>query len=307
MTLYEFPPFLVLDESGHPAPGAIAEFYARDDTAFTTALDITDTGEVPIPNVTASDLGVGGGFKAEFPVVVCKSGSLPAFEMVSGGGILDALDDAVATAEQAVDDVAAYIADNPSDLPSAGRAASRVLTVGADGNTPAWSDPTLLTTVTWDNVIPKPPPLPPALHTHVTTALSDSTPTGRAVVTAADAAAARAAISAAPSTTVSFPGLSTTDPNKAAPGGHTHTATTVPFAPSGSITATDVQGAIVQASTMGSTGGTGRVDYRLYTSGAYPVRGTVAAGTWIIWRGPVWPTIGGLYMDASIDTYQATS
>lgn len=50
--------------------------------------------------------------------------------------------------------------------------------------------------VTWDSLVGKPAAYPPEAHTHPVAQISDSTAVGRSVVTAADAAAARAAIGA---------------------------------------------------------------------------------------------------------------
>lgn len=54
----------------------------------------------------------------------------------------------------------------------------------------------VLALLSWGNISGKPSTFPPESHTHVAAQVSDSTATGRAVMTAADAAAARTAIGA---------------------------------------------------------------------------------------------------------------
>lgn len=54
----------------------------------------------------------------------------------------------------------------------------------------------VLALLSWGNISGKPSTFPPESHTHAATQVSDSTATGRAVMTAADAAAARTAIGA---------------------------------------------------------------------------------------------------------------
>lgn len=310
MPTYEHAPFLVLDESGHPAPGAIGSFYAREDDTFSLPLDITDTSDVPIPNATANDLGVVGGVKTDRIVVVFKSGSLPPFEMVSTQGILDLLDEQADFTDQVMSDLQTYIAENPSALPTEGRALGRLLALNSE-LLPEWQDPTVGASGDWSTLANKPETFPPSGHSHTSTQVSDSTVVGRAVMTASDAAAAREAIGAGTGNGTSNLTLGTTS-GTAAPGNHTHTATATTFTPAGGITATNLQDAVVQAAALGGGGGSatmpaGNVIEIKYTGGAYPARGTQATGTVVYWVGPVQPTIGGLYAVAGTDRWLVTS
>jgi hypothetical protein len=87
---------------------------------------------------------------------------------------------------------------------------------------------------------------------------------------------------------------------------HTHAASAITFNPAGSITATDVQAAILQAASMGGggAGGTSSLLEVFYAGGAYPVQPTTAP-TGIKHRafygptpyvGPTWPGV--------VDTFQ---
>lgn len=90
------------------------------------------------------------------------------------------------------------------------------------------------------------------------------------LLNAADAAAIRSAAGAAPSSLVGFPGFGLTS-TTAKRGDWTPTAGQVNFTPSGTITATDVQTAIVQAAASGpTTGGSGDEFSVYYSGGAYP-------------------------------------
>jgi hypothetical protein len=60
---------------------------------------------------------------------------------------------------------------------------------------------TVATSGKYADLIDKPTTFTPSAHQHVATDVSDSTPTGRSVLTAADAAAARAAIGIPPNPT----------------------------------------------------------------------------------------------------------
>ena len=82
----------------------------------------------------------------------------------------------------------------------------------------------------WGDVTGKPTVYPPESHTHPSTDISDSTSTGRSVLTAASQAAARSAIGAGTSSLA----LGTTS-STAAAGNHTHSqyATTTQSTPTG--------------------------------------------------------------------------
>lgn len=120
-----------------------------------------------------------------------------------------------------------------------------------------------------------PASFPPDPHTEPVASLRGSTGLALSLaiinlLNAGNAGAARSAISAAPDTTMSFPGFGTTA-GLASQGNHGHTAGQIVFTPSGTITATDVQTAIVQAASSGpSTGGSGDEFSVYYSGGAYP-------------------------------------
>ncbi|WP_326698040.1 hypothetical protein OG909_12220 [Streptomyces sp. NBC_01754] len=95
--------------------------------------------------------------------------------------------------------------------------------------------------VAWDDITGRPATYPPAAHTHTAAQVSDATATGRSVLTAADAAAARTAIGAGTSSVVVGTGAA-----DAAAGTHTHTAATVTATEVGGGTATTVQGILAE-------------------------------------------------------------
>ncbi len=105
----------------------------------------------------------------------------------------------------------------------------------------------------WTAITNKPATFPPSSHTHIASEVSDSTTVGRALIRAADAATARAAIGAGTGSGTSNLALGSTS-TTAAPGNHGHTASAITFAPSGTLTATDVQAAIQQAASSTASG-----------------------------------------------------
>ena len=107
----------------------------------------------------------------------------------------------------------------------------------------------------WTAITGKPTTFPPDPHTHTTTDVTDLTTVGRALAKAADALTARTAIGAGTGNGTSNLTLGTLA-TQAAPGNHTHVATAIGFTPTGSVTATNAQDAIVQAAALGGTSGT---------------------------------------------------
>jgi len=123
-------------------------------------------------------------------------------------------------------------------------------------------------------------------------------------VKAADAAAVRTLIAAAPNTVVSWPGNGTSA-GQTAPGNHTHDPSTIPFTPpSGSaLTASNMFDAVVQAAALGGTVVSDTLNVT-YASGAYPTQ-PVTAPTGVkfrIFRGPVQYT--GATWSGVIDEYR---
>lgn len=126
--------------------------------------------------------------------------------------------------------------------------------------------------VSWP-VANTPPTFPPSPHTHTTSQVTDITPVGAGVVTAATQQAARVAIGAGTGNGTSNLALGTSA-TTAAPGNHTHDAGTLTFTPTASLPFTDVQSAIVGASLLGGGGGgsisgSSSVLIQKYASGAY--------------------------------------
>lgn len=95
--------------------------------------------------------------------------------------------------------------------------------------------------VAWADVTGKPTTFAPSTHTHTAAQVSDATATGRSVLTAADAAAARTAIGAGTSSII----VGTAAANAAA-GNHVHTATVVTATAISPGTATTVQGILAE-------------------------------------------------------------
>lgn len=114
-----------------------------------------------------------------------------------------------------------------------------------------------------------PATFPPSTHSHPSGQISDSTTVGRAVITALDAQAARVAIGAGTGSGTSNLTIGTTSTTAAA-GNHAHAASAVSFTPTGSITAQDVQAAIVQAANTGGTSSTSQVLVWRYSAGGWP-------------------------------------
>ena len=156
----------------------------------------------------------------------------------------------------------------------------------------------------WSTITNKPTTFPPSAHSHPVSQISGTSLTVQTLLGAADQQAARAAIGAGTgngTSNLTLGGTATT----AAPGNHVHAAVDVTFAPTGSITATTVQGAIAQAATTGGSGtGTPSLVEVFYSSGAYPAQAaSPPAGCKhrafygpVQYAGPTWPGV--------VDTYQ---
>lgn len=153
--------------------------------------------------------------------------------------------------------------------------------------------------VTWGSIHDKPTTFPASSHTHTPAQISGATPVGRALMTAEDAQVARVAIGAGTGNGTSNLTLGDTA-STAAPGNHTHNAMATAFTPTGNITATDVQGAIVQAAaTGGGSTDAGVAIHVVYDAGGYPTQpSTYPASVKIrYFYGPVaytGPTVSGI-------------
>jgi hypothetical protein len=138
-----------------------------------------------------------------------------------------------------------------------------------------------------------PSAFPALAHTHVVSQLTDASTVGRAVMSAADAQAARAAIGAGTGNGTSNLTLGATS-TTAMPGDRSFNATELVFTPtSGSpVTATTVKAAIEQAAATGGSGTSSNVLVWRYASGAYPTLPTSKpTGIEVVQAyGPVQPT-----------------
>lgn len=162
---------------------------------------------------------------------------------------------------------------------------------------------------TWSNITGKPATFPPDPHTHDKTQITGTSTTVQSLLAAADQQTARLAIGAGTGNGTSNLVIGTTA-GTAAAGNHTHQASAISFAPTSSITATDVQTAIQQAATMGGTGtgGGGAILPVIYGAGAYPVQAaTPPAGVTVRmflgptqYVGPTWPGVVDLYNYAAL-------
>lgn len=300
----------------NPADGSLVsnatfKVYAKGDTAFATPLQAYDLTGSPT-TVRSGPWGALLSFQVDDQpqvVLVDDASGLPTV-VKSFDGLMALAAAAQAAAENAAAQVE-DLANAPSVLP-AGGSTGDVLTRGSSEHSGVWAPPASGggAAATWGTLPGKPSTFPPSAHSHMLTDIDDASTIGKAIMKAADAPAVRTAIGAAPSTVVSFPGFGTSG-TTAAPGNHQHSASQIPFTPSGSITATDVQAAIGQAAASG--GGTGTADpnayfVRDYTSGAWPVRGRTDGVC--RWRGPASagaPPNGGNYAKAGVDERGVTS
>jgi hypothetical protein len=153
----------------------------------------------------------------------------------------------------------------------------------------------------WTNIQNKPTTFAPSTHSHTATQVSDSTATGRALITALDAQAARAVIGAGTGNGTSNLQLGTTG-TTAAPGNHGHAATGVSYTPQGNITATDVQAAIQQAAATGGSAAAAELKIVRYVSGAYESLPAAPDAAWKVveYRGPTAPTPPGTLAYAAV-------
>lgn len=277
MSLFTFGPFVAYDPTtGTLVTSGSGQVYAITDTTFTTPLSVTDLTGSAMTEVKSSNVGIIDEFNVNLAddagEVNWKSGDW-VIRLNSFKGVMAIAKDAktVALAAQArVEELAATILAAPAILP-AGGSQGNVLYRGASERTGVWGPPSQGGggASTWDQITNKPDTFSPSPHTHVVANITDMSTVGAAVARAQSPQAAREAIGAGTPSTP-FPGFGTTS-GTAAAGNHTHTAAAISFAPSGSLTATDVQSAIVQAAAMGgSSAGAGGIYVWRYTAGAWP-------------------------------------
>jgi hypothetical protein len=267
------------------------QVYAVGDTAFAAPLTVTDLAGIPMTTVDIGDIPITEQFQIDDqPQVVWKSGAY-ILTLWSPLGLLNEATSARQTAET----IQAQLADAPQILPAGGNNGDVLYRI-AD-RTGQWAPAAQGTggtgggITTWDAILSKPATFPASPHTHPAAEISDATTVGRAVVQAASQQAARAAIGAGTGNGTSDLQLGSTATTAAA-GNHSHAATALTFAPTGALTATDVQAAIVQASLSGGGSGVSAIYVWRYTAGAWPTIPTVRPnGVMIVMAiGPSFPT-----------------
>jgi hypothetical protein len=268
--------------AGVVIPNATAQVYAITDVAFASALDITDVTNVPLVQLKASPTGV-------FPPFKVVAGDTQVFA-VTPAGLVTPLTSVFgshgAAAEAAAAEAAASAAAAAASAEEAtqggaalppggltGQALVKASPVDGDAIWASISGGGGTTLISYSQIIALPgypTAFAPTPHTHPVSGISDSSPVGRAVMVAADQQAARAAIGAGTGNGTSNLTLGSAS-TQAAPGNHSHNASAIAFTPVGSLTATNVQLAIEQASGGGGGGGgTSSVLVWRYGSGAYP-------------------------------------
>lgn len=295
--MYVFPSVPAIDPTTGPIFNTSGQVYAPSDTTFSTPLTVTDLAGAPMTSVSIGEQAITAPFETvDVPIVVWKSGAY-ILTLWSPQALIDAAEAAAADAAASAASSAAVqdqLNAAPQLLPAGGstgdvlyRAGERVgvwaAPTGGTGGTGGVSD--------WNTLLNKPTTFPPDAHTHPAGQISDATTVGKAVMTAADAQAARAAIGAGTGNGTSNLTLGTAA-TQAAPGNHSHPASAISFVPTGSISATDVQTAIGQAAlTGGGAGGTSQIQVWEYASGAYPaLSATQPPGVRVLWAlGPTFP------------------
>lgn len=237
------------------------------------AQPIRDLNTTPLDQITSNSDGQTLIFQVESRYCLVQFGDIVnpswgvevAAELANQDQVLAAAQNAVAAAQQAVANAQAALA-----------------TAQASGGGGAGD---------WATLLNKPTTFPPDAHTHPSGQISDSTATGRAVLGAVDAQAARAAIGAGTGNGTSNLTLGSTATTAAA-GNHSHTASSLTFVPFGSITGTDVQTAIQQAALSGGGSGTSAVYVWRYSAGGWPTLPTTQPAGVLEVRalGPTYPT-----------------
>lgn len=298
---------------GAATDGVSLQLFDYTDTDYVTPLVVTDINGLSLDKIVAHG-GVFAGFNGPDAGHVrykADNGDVGVWEAWSA--VRDQAQtaaEAAQTAQSQVQDIADTVTNSPAILPAGGDTGD-ILTRGPDERTGVWAPPGTGGGVaeTWDTLPGKPTTFPPSGHTHPSSQISDASSMGRSMMTIGGADAARALIKAAPDSVVSFPGFGT-DGTHAATGNHTHSASSLSFTPSGSITATNLQTAVQQAAALG--GSTGAPDpsfvfVRRYASGAWPVRGRDDGIC--DWQGPAsagMPPSGGSYAIAGTDERTVT-
>lgn len=149
---------------------------------------------------------------------------------------------------------------------------------------------------------------PPTAHNHGVGALSDASTLAKSILLASTAAEIRGLIGAG---TGNGNSNLQVGPGGAAAYDHAHDASSVRVTAISGLTAQNVQTALAELRTLAGGGGlvAGSVVVRRYNTAtnSWPVRGTLPAGVVVLWIGPSFPEVGGLYMQAGIDIFVGTA
>lgn len=317
MATFTFGPQSAVDSSGAIVRSGEGSVYAIEDTAFATPLLVHVPGDVTTTTIRVSDLGVVETFWLDdHPDLWWVSGGVVC-RLVSPTGILDAVASSAATASSAQVAAAAAqaaaeeaSAGNPALLPLGGQVGD-VLYRAAQERVGEWGAPPAggggggglppSYPSTWPSTFPA------SAHSHTTTDISNATTLGRNLLTAASQQAAREAIGAGTGNGTSNLSIGTTA-STAAAGNHTHAASAVGFTPTGGLTATSVQDAIVQAAAQGGSSVASATIDVVYSAGAYPAQpGSAPAGVKVRhfygpvqYSGPTWAGVLDLYTHAPL-------
>lgn len=280
--------------------GAEGQVFAVGDHLFATPLPIWDLEGIPLASLISSAQGLIDEFQADIPddggQVVWRSGDFPPVLLSSYAYVRATALEAAAAAETVradMDSLQEGLGSAPAVLPAGGTPDVDVLWRGPAERTGVWAPPPTGTGGSGIAGAPAawPGEFPPSAHQHTSGQINDSTTVGRAVMTAATQAAARAAIGAGTGNGSSNLQVGPSGSDAAA-GNHSHSASAISFAPGSGITATNLQAAVEQTATMGGSAGPSPILIWRYTSGAWPaLPATKPAGVLeVAARGPSYPT-----------------
>lgn len=287
MAWYTYPPKVALDEFGGAVLSGSGQVFNINDTEGVAPLTPYDLNGLPLAGGIIQIEGnqLTQAFRLEdSPSCLWRSNGR-AVQLDSPDGMLNA---AVAAA------AAAELSRIAAELAASNSVGAAQIEAAVNAYLAAFP-PVLSSSVVWDNVLERPGTFAPDAHTHSVGDLIEATARGKLVLQADTAAQLRSLADAAPSSTVSFPGLSATDPNKAAPGGHTHAASVIGISAISGLTALNVQQALEQLlAAIGTGGGGSGSGLLIYTfrSGAYPSLPTTKPANIqrVLFQGPVPPT-----------------
>lgn len=324
MTWYIYPPMVALDQNGQPVASTSGQIYADTDDAGVTPLAIRDLNGNTVSSVEVNSFYLTQGFQIEdMPEANWRSGDI-VVALNSPKGMRIAAEAAQAAASQALSDIQDFLSSTPTELPS-GKFPGAGLFVASDGSLvwlvpPSGGGGSGITSYTQIVSLPGYPAggFAGASHLHQVSDLRNTSNTALQtmilnLLQATTPQGARAAIGAGignGTSDVTVNGVST---GAAMPASKSFKSDEIGLIASiVGLPATTVHEALVALAARGSGGGSvpdGINVTRAFASGAYPPRGSTLAAppsVIVIWRGPVWPPQGGLYMQSG-DEYKATA